>query len=53
MKGFLNMVAMTVVGGIGWWLGAFVSMFVAFILSMIGTGLGLYWAQRLTKHLLG
>jgi len=52
MKGILNFVGMTVGGWIGWTLGASVSIFTAFVVSMVGTGLGLYAAQRLTKHLL-
>jgi hypothetical protein len=52
MKRLLNMLAMTIGGYIGWWLGAFVSIFTAFIISMVGTGLGLYGAQRLSKRLL-
>ncbi len=52
MKGILNLVGMTVGGWIGWALGASVSLFTAFVVGMIGTGLGLYAAQRLTKRLL-
>jgi hypothetical protein len=52
MRGILNFVGMTLGGWIGWELGALVSFFTAFIVGMIGTGLGLYAAQRLTKRLL-
>jgi hypothetical protein len=52
MKGLLNFVGMTVGGWIGWVLGDSVSIFTAFAVSMVGTGLGLYAAQRLTKRLL-
>lgn len=53
MKGILNFAGMTVGGWIGWMIGAPVSLFTAFIVSIVGTGLGLYAAQRLTKHFLG
>lgn len=52
MKGILNFVGMTIGGWIGWQLGALVSVFTAFVIGMVGTGLGLYAAQRLTKQLL-
>jgi hypothetical protein len=39
------MIAMTVGGWIGWAVGARVSLFTAFIVSMVGTGVGL-WAGR-------
>lgn len=53
MKGILNLVGMTVGGWIGWIIGAPVSVFAAFLVSIVGTGLGLYAAQRVTRHLLG
>jgi hypothetical protein len=52
MKGVLNMLGMTVGGWIGWVLGARISFFTAFIVSMVGTGLGLYYAQKVTRALL-
>ena len=52
MKGLLNLLAMSAGGWIGWAMGAWVSIFTAFVLSMVGTGLGLYAANRLTKRLL-
>lgn len=52
MRGILNFIGMTVGGWIGWALGATVSIFTAFVVGMVGTGLGLYAAQRLTKRLL-
>lgn len=41
----LGFLGMTAGGWIGWAVGAPVSIFTAFILSMVGTGLGL-WAGR-------
>ena len=47
MKGLLAFIGMTVGGWVGWVLGARVSTFTAFTLSMIGTGAGLYYTRRL------
>ncbi len=52
MKGFLSFFGMSVGGWIGWALGAQVSIFTAFIVSMVGTGVGLYYTGRAIKHLL-
>ena len=52
MRGILNFVGMTLGGWSGWQLGALVSFFTAFVVGMIGTGLGLYAAQLMTKRLL-
>ena len=52
MKGFLNFFGMSVGGWIGWALGAPVSIFTAFMVSMVGTGVGLFYTQRAVKRLL-
>jgi len=52
MKGFLNFFGMSVGGWIGWALGAQVSIFTAFIVSMVGTGFGLFYTQRAIKRFL-
>ena len=52
MKGFLNFFGMSVGGWIGWALGAQVSIFTAFVVSMVGTGVGLFYTRRAVKHLL-
>jgi hypothetical protein len=48
----LAWVAATILGGIGWWAGAMEGVFTAFVLSMVGTGVGLYLGRRLAAHLL-
>jgi hypothetical protein len=53
MKRFLDLMVMSLGGWIGWWLGAFVSIFTAFVVSMIGTGAGLYAARKISKRLIG
>ena len=52
MKGFLNVVGMSVGGWVGWFLGAQISLFTAVIVSGVGTGVGLYYTQRTIKRLL-
>ena len=52
MNGFLNFFGMSVGGWIGWALGAQVSIFIAFVVSMVGTGVGLFYTRRAIKHLL-
>jgi hypothetical protein len=52
MNRLLNLFGMTVGGWLGWQLGAIVSFFTAFVVGMVGTGLGVYAAQRASKHLL-
>ena len=34
----------------GWWLGSFIGIMTAFVLSMIGTGVGIYLGARITRH---
>ena len=43
LGGFLGL---TVGGGIGWCVGAYFGFFSAFVVSTIGSGVGLYYARR-------
>jgi len=52
MKRLFGFIGMTAGGWIGWWLGAFVSIFTAFMIGMVGTGVGLYAANRMAKRIL-
>ena len=52
MKRLLNLIGMTAGGWLGWALGANISFFTAFMVSMVGVGLGLYAAILITKRLL-
>ena len=52
MKRILDVVGMTVGGYLGWFAGAPVSIFTAFLLSIVGTGAGLYVTRRLARGLL-
>lgn len=40
----------TLFGSIGWWLGMRVGMVTAFMLSIVGTGLGIYAGKRLADN---
>ena len=52
MKGFLNFFGISVGGWIGWAIGAQVSIFTAFMVSMVGSGVGLFYSQRAIRRLL-
>jgi hypothetical protein len=43
-------VGMTVFSAVGWWLGAFVGVMTAWMLSAVGTGVGIYVGKRLASH---
>lgn len=40
---------MSIGGWLGWTVGAAISFFIAFVVGMIGTGLGLYAVRRLAR----
>ncbi|MEX2471840.1 MAG: hypothetical protein WEA34_06660 [Gemmatimonadota bacterium] len=52
MKRLLDLMAMSAGGWIGWMIGSWVSVFTAFLVSVVGTGIGLYAARRMTTHYL-
>ena len=43
----------TIAGSVGWWLGAYVGVMSAFMVSMIFTGVGMYLGRRLARHFFG
>ena len=47
----LNTLGAFVGGTIGWYLGALVGTGTAFVLSMVGTGVGIYAARKYTASL--
>jgi hypothetical protein len=47
VKGIVRFAAMTLAGGIGWWLGAFVGIMTAVVVSAIASGVGLWLAMKL------
>jgi hypothetical protein len=52
MKGILYIASTALGGWLGWALGSRIGFFGAFVLSTIGTGVGLYFAIRVTRSLL-
>lgn len=51
MRGMFLMMAASIGGGIGWWLGFMIDPMVAVVLASIGTGLGVYLWRRLERDL--
>jgi len=51
MKRILDLIGMSFGGWLGWAAGEPLSIFVAFLASVVGTGLGLYAMRRLTRGL--
>jgi uncharacterized protein YcfJ len=52
MSKVLTLLGASVGGSIGWWLGARVGMMTAFVVSTVGTGVGLYAGRRVAALLL-
>lgn len=52
MGKLMALVGTTAGGALGWWLGAPAGLMTAFICSMVGTGVGLYAARRVTRDYL-
>jgi uncharacterized membrane protein YeaQ/YmgE (transglycosylase-associated protein family) len=46
----LGFVGATVGGALGWWIGAPVGTMTAFMVSMVGTGAGLYLGRKVADH---
>ena len=53
MNKLLGFIGATVGGSVGWWLGERAGMMTAFIVSIIGTGAGMYAARRWLSDFLG
>jgi hypothetical protein len=51
MGKLLALVGATIGGAIGWWLGAHVGIMAAFMLSVLGTGGGVYAGRRIAARL--
>jgi len=48
----LGLLGATIGGYLGWWLGAHAGIFVAFIVSVVGTGGGLHLGRRVSARYL-
>jgi hypothetical protein len=46
----LGFLGATLVGALGWWVGSAVGIMTAFVLSTVGSGLGLYVARKVADH---
>jgi hypothetical protein len=46
----LVLIGATVGGSVGWWLGAFGGLGLAFFVSLVGTALGIFLARRLARE---
>jgi hypothetical protein len=51
MTKLFGFIGATVGGYAGWALGALGGTFTAFVVSMIGTGFGMYWGRRLANNI--
>lgn len=52
MRRLIALLGASLFGWVGWWLGAHVGTMTAFIVSVVGTGLGLYLGQRFAREYL-
>jgi hypothetical protein len=53
MSKVLTFIGASVGGAIGWWLGEHVGIMTAFIVSTVGTGIGVYAGRRIADLVLG
>jgi hypothetical protein len=51
MTRLLVLVGSTLGSAVGWWLGARVGIMTAFMLSVVGLGVGIWGGRRLAVHL--
>lgn len=50
MSKLYSFVGATILGYVGWFIGAKVGMATAFILSMVGTGIGIYYGRKIAQY---
>ena len=50
MTRVLGFIGATLGGALGWWTGAPVGTMTAFMLSTVGTGVGLYLGRKVADH---
>ena len=53
MEKLFGFLAASAAGSIGWWAGERVGLMTAFMLSIVGSGLGLYYGRRFAREYLG
>ena len=52
MKRILDIAGMSIGGWLGWAIGAPISVFTAFIVGVVGTGVGLWAVRRVTAGMI-
>lgn len=52
MSWLFGVIGATIGGWLGWWLASSAGLFTAFVVSMVGTALGLYYGKRTAAHYL-
>ncbi|MDB4882121.1 MAG: hypothetical protein JWL95_887 [Gemmatimonadetes bacterium] len=50
MTKLLGFIGATVGSYLGWWLGSGAGIMTAFMLSMVGTGVGIYAGRKVAAH---
>jgi hypothetical protein len=50
MTKFFAFIGATIGGYAGWALGATIGTATAFMISMVGTGIGIYYGRRIAQH---
>jgi hypothetical protein len=50
MTRLLVFIGATLGGSVGWWAGKPVGTMTAFMLSMVGTGVGMYFGRKVADH---
>lgn len=50
MTKLMSFIGATIGSAAGWWLGAKVGIMTAFMVSMVGTGIGIYFARRVADY---
>jgi hypothetical protein len=53
MEKLLGFIGATALGSVGWWAGERMGVMTAFVVSMVGTGVGLYLGRRVARDYLG
>jgi predicted membrane chloride channel (bestrophin family) len=53
MKRICILASMTLVGLVGWWIGARIGLMTGFTLSSVGSVVGVYLGWRINRHYLG
>lgn len=52
MERLVVLISSTIVGSVGWWIGARVGVMTAFLVSIVGTAIGVYLGRRFVQEYL-